>query len=298
MARPVCPGVALIALAGGAAFTGAPSAEARSKALAKPPLNRVDTRAAYGSRGKRHRLPVPKLPVSVATLKRAPLAERFTGWPKRIVAPPQTKRIRLRRSKPHAALFGYHGDFYAKRNDILGTIDRFYRTFVPTSGGVYTAPALFELPEPAVIPPCTDASQFAYCPPGNYVVWAFPFYGELWDLYGDNAFAGAAAHEYGHGAQWWLNYQAGGYFQYVLYREQFADCMAGAYSYWMWSQNYYDNVDRGDGQELYDIWATVSDDVTTWDNHGDFSWRYGTLVWGWQQGWNGCIRYGNWIYGQ
>jgi hypothetical protein len=274
------------------------SADAAVGAKKAPKLKPVDKRAAWGYLGRKQRLPIPAGP-SPEGLERGETV-RFNPK-RRPTVPPGAKRIRLEpaRKKAKASLFGYHGNFYEKRNSILNTAHRFYEIFVPSSGGTYYAPALAEVYEGASGAPCNGTiDNMSYCPAGNYVAWAFPFYGKLWDEIGDNAWAVALAHEYGHGSQWWLNYQMGGYFQYVVYREAFADCMAGAYSYWMYYQGNYDGVGSGDGQEFHDLFVRIGAAETTWDNHGTFDWRYSNAMYGWNQGWNGCIRMGNWIWAQ
>jgi hypothetical protein len=283
--------LAIVAVGWGSVATGAMAADA-------PKAKVSDQRAAYGYMGRQHRLPIPKGPSPVGTEK-APDVRYDPN--RRVVVPKGGKRIRLKRSlrKAKASLFGYHGNFYEKRNRILSTVNSFYQAFVPSSGGTYRAPALMEVNAGASAAPCNGTiDNMSYCAPGNYVAWAYPFYGSLWDKIGDNAFAIALAHEYGHGSQHWLLYGTGGYFQYVVYREAFADCMGGAYSYWMYYQGYYDGVGAGDGQEFHDLFAAIGDSETTWDNHGTFEWRYDNAYFGWNQGWNGCIRFGNWIVAQ
>ena len=65
------------------------------------------------------------------------------------------------------------------------------------------------------------------------------------------------AHEYGHGAMSWLGFAGRGNFRNQIYREGFADCMAGAWLYWMSYYRYTDNIGVGDRNELYNLMFTL-----------------------------------------
>jgi hypothetical protein len=214
------------------------------------------------------------------------------------------KRLARTRSgsvKANASLFGYEGDFFAKRNTILANVQGFYEGLVPKSGGTFTAPALYEVNDDTTTVTCGTESKVyrqnaSYCPPGNFVVWSIELSQSLWTGIGDTAWGTAIAHEYGHGAQKWLGYGNGGWFGYTIYREGFADCMAGAWLVSIYQNNQAGNVGRGDGQEFTDLFHRVADPTTTWDNHGDFNWRDQAALYGWNYGFDGCVSWGNWIY--
>jgi len=212
------------------------------------------------------------------------------------------ERIRLSSSTKlgdppdHPRLFGYEGEFFSKRNDILAWVQAFYRNYVPGAGGTYVPPPLFEVVDGTPDPNCGGFPiQMHYCSGGNNIAWGTGFSQELWYGIGDMAWAVAIAHEYGHGSQQWLGYGNSGYFQYILYREYFADCMAGAWTYYAYEHDGLDNVGFGDGNEFKLVFQRIAVSHTDWSTHGDFNWRYGSGIYGWNYGFDGCISQGNWI---
>jgi hypothetical protein len=259
-----------------------------------------------------HYPPGPK--ISVKGLKRSvPAGAEGTGT--RPKAPKGAKTIRIRTAKAkrlfaakriagpvkaHSSLFGYQGDFFAKRNTILGYIQGFYATYVPQAGGTFQAPSLYEVNDYTNVDCGGQVGVFKqnaiYCGASNYVLWSLELSQSFWNDIGDAAWATAIAHEYGHGAQLWLGYGYGGWFQYELLREGFADCMAGAWLFSMSQQGALDGVGRGDGNEFHDLFQKVASPTTEWTNHGDFNWRYSAALYGWNYGFNGCVSWGNEIY--
>ena len=214
---------------------------------------------------------------------------------KRLFAAKRTGKVTA-----HSSLFGYEGDFFAKRNTVLSYVQGYYQALVPQSGGTFVPPALYEVNDGTYVD-CGGVEEFSqnasYCFGPNFVVWSIELSTNLWSNIGDTAWATVLAHEYGHGAQAWLGYGSSGYFGYELYREAFADCMAGAWLQSIYARGLADGVGRGDGQEFHDLFQTITANTaeTRYDNHGTFEWRYQAAIYGWNYGWNGCVSYGNWI---
>ena len=128
----------------------------------------------------------------------------------------------------------------------------------------------------------------------NTVAWSSPWMRDIFNNFGDGAFASVMAHEYGHGAMSWLGFTGKGSFRYQIYREGFADCMAGAWLYWMSYYRYTDNIGVGDRNELHNLMFNLgsSNASTTLNNHGDAAWRTSLSTYGFNNGFNGCINWG------
>ena len=128
--------------------------------------------------------------------------------------------------------------------------------------------------------------MFCWGPNLNTVAWSSPWMRNVFDQFGDAAFASVMAHEYGHGAMSWLGFTGKGNFRYQIYREGFADCMAGAWLYWMSYYRYTDNIGVGDRSELYNLMFNLgsSNAQTTRDNHGDAAWRTSLSTYGFNNG--------------
>lgn len=293
---------ALMVVAPGGALAAGPAAPAEPLSVEQA------TKAQRKAARTGHYPPGPRIPVKGLERERLPRGGESTP-------PADAKRVRINTRKAKrlwrnqrsgnvrakASLFGYHGDFFAKRNTILSYVNGYYAERVSAAGGTFADPALYEVNDDTTTLTCGGQSQLfrqnaAYCPGGNFVIWSLELSQSFWNQIGDNAWATVIAHEYGHGAQQWLGYGDRGYFGYVIYRETFADCLAGAWYFSMYQRGLGDDVGVGDGNELRGVIAAVSDDVTQWDNHGDFNWRYGAAIHGWNYGFDGCVNWGNWIY--
>jgi hypothetical protein len=228
-----------------------------------------------------------------AALVPVPVAGR-SGRP---VQPHHARPVSIGGGQAHAALFGGNDGYRASRDRILREVQRFYATLVPAAHGRFRAPKLFELGDHGDLGQCGAVQGAAYCPASNSVGWTVSFAVSAFRNSGDNAWAVALAHEYGHGAQEWLGLHGGG-FRWTLYSEGFADCMAGAWSFWMYYYGQLDALGRGDGNEFRDVFSSLSDEHTHLDNHGAFRWRYGAALYGWDTGFDGCVAWGRWIAGR
>ena len=120
------------------------------------------------------------------------------------------------------------------------------------------------------------------------VGYSWQYSQNVFDAVGDAGFAGLMAHEFGHAAQNTLGIR-GGWMDRVVYKEAFADCMAGGWLVQMYNWGYYDNVGRGDWREWLDALTGLSDSTTTLDNHGTPAWRHQNATYGWNTGMRGCI---------
>jgi hypothetical protein len=214
--------------------------------------------------------------------------------------PKGAKRLRVETAgsgRARASLFGSEGAFDAKRMKIIGHITYYFSSLVPKAGGTYRAPQIYEFVDSrSNLPNCIGGmSNGAYCPTSNTIGWLRSWALGLWTRSGDNAWATPMAHEFGHGAQRWLGFGERGQFGHTLYREGFADCMAGAWYQWMHSASFADTLGRGDGNEFFDFFKGGSNTTLSLDNHGDFNWRYGAATYGWNTGFNGCRNWGQTI---
>jgi hypothetical protein len=196
-----------------------------------------------------------------------------------------------------ASVFGSEGAFDTKRMKVMGYIAYYFSSLVPKAGGTYRAPAMYEFTDSSGnLPGCIGGmGNGAYCSRSNTVGWLRSWALGLWTRSGDNAWATPMAHEFGHGAQRWLGFEERGQFQHTLYREGFADCMAGAWYQWMHSSGFADTIGRGDGNEFFDFFKGGSNETRSLGNHGDFSWRYGAAIYGWNTGFLGCKNWGGTI---
>jgi len=221
----------------------------------------------------------------------------------RIRKPKGARRVRVETASgagkrvARSSLFGSEGAFDAKRMKIMGHIAYYFSSLVPKAGGVYRAPAMYEFTDASGnLPGCTGGmGNGGYCSRSNTVGWLRSWALGLWTRSGDNAWATPMAHEFGHGAQRWLGFAENGQFRHTLYREGFADCMAGAWYQWMHSAGFADTIGRGDGNEFFDFFKGGSNDTRSLGNHGDFAWRYGAAIYGWNTGFFGCRNWGQTI---
>lgn len=190
-------------------------------------------------------------------------------------------------------LFGFQGTYDAKRWSLLNWVNYTYSSVL---GRTFRQPTVYELSGPGTTPDgCGTVSNAMFCWGNmNTVAWSAPFMRNVFNQFGDAAFASVLAHEYGHGAMSWLGFAGKGSFRYQIYREGFADCMAGAWLYWMSYYRYTDNVGAGDRNELYNLMFNLgsSNASTTYDNHGDAAWRTSLSTYGFNNGFNGCINWG------
>jgi hypothetical protein len=193
-------------------------------------------------------------------------------------------------------LFGYEGTYDGKKWPILNWVNYVFSQSVPALGGTFRQPAVGEVPPGGVtLAGCGPITMNAmYCPRLNAVGWSSDFGQLLFNRHGDTAFATYMAHEYGHGAQAWMNLY-GGWMNYTLYAEGFADCMAGGWLYQMYARGYTDTVGRGDLVEIVDALVLGSDPASELGNHGDARWRVGMATYGWTYGMQGCRDWGRYV---
>lgn len=194
-------------------------------------------------------------------------------------------------------LFGNESPYFSKRDPVLGAIQRFNATHVPRNGGTYVAPRLYEVQHGGQMPGCNAAIyNGVYCGLVNQIGWSMGWTADAFRTSGDMKWATLIAHEYGHGAQRWLNIR-GGWMNYTLYSEAFADCMAGAFLWHAHASRITDAVGRGDYNEFRDAFVSLASPTTQLNNHGTFSWRYSSAVYGWNYGFDGCVRWARSIDG-
>lgn len=191
-----------------------------------------------------------------------------------------------------ARLFGFQGTYATKRTPLLQWINYTYARVIPGLGGTFRAPAVYEVAHGASTPNgCGAANNGIYCGSVNTIGYSSLYAQNAFNTIGDSAFAGLLAHEFGHGAQQWLNLN-GGLMRYTHYSEGFADCMAGGWLAQMYNWGYVDSVGRGDWREYLDVLTALSDTTTTLDNHGRPEWRHAAATYGWNYGMNGCASWG------
>jgi hypothetical protein len=261
----------------------------------KAPLTIAKAKAAQERAARSGRFPrAPRLATKLG-LQRAD--EHGNDHSRRLAQQGPAERIPMDSGRPVGELpklFGYQGTFAEKRWPLVQWVNYVFATVVPTIGGHFRQPAVYEVGANGYAPDgCGPVANARFCWGGrNTMVMSVPFMQSVFDGFGDAAFASVAAHEYGHGAMAWLGFTGRGWFQYQLYREGFADCMAGAWLYWMHYNRYTDSVGRGDGQELIDIMSAIGSAITTVDNHGDARWRTALATYGWNYGFSGCASWG------
>lgn len=193
---------------------------------------------------------------------------------------------------PGAKLFGFQGTYATKRTPLLQWINYTYAQVIPGLGGTFRAPAVYEVAHGASTPNgCGAAYNGIYCGGVNTIGFSSLYAQNAFNNIGDSAFAGLMAHEFGHGAQQWLNIN-GGLMQYTHYSEGFADCMAGGWLAQMYNWGRVDNVGRGDWREYLDVLTNLSSDTTTLHNHGRPEWRHAAATYGWNYGMRGCATWG------
>ena len=195
-----------------------------------------------------------------------------------------------------AKLFGFEGTYDGKKWPIHNWVNYVDSLAIPQLGGAFRQPAVGEVgPGGVTLAGCGPIRLNAmYCPSVNAVGWSSDFGHLFFDGYGDTAFAVYMAHEYGHGAQQWFGIR-GGWMNYTLYSEGFADCMAGGWLYWMYAKGYTDSVGRGDLTEIVDGLVRGSDSVTDLNGHGDARWRVALATYGWTYGMQGCRDWGRYV---
>lgn len=196
-------------------------------------------------------------------------------------------------ASPEAArLFGFHGTYATKRTPLVQWINYTYATVIPGLGGTFRAPAVYEVAHGGRTPNgCGATYNGIYCPSVNTIGFSSLYAQNAFNTIGDSAFAGLIAHEFGHGAQQWLNLN-GGLMRYTHYSEGFADCMAGGWLAQMYNWGRVDSVGRGDWREYLDVLTTLSDTTTTLHNHGRPEWRHAAATYGWNYGMRGCASWG------
>jgi hypothetical protein len=206
--------------------------------------------------------------------------------------PVEGQRVPITKGRPltkQPQLFGFHGAYATKKWALVNWVNYTYSVVL---GSSFRQPSVYET---TYVNGCGPVHNASMCW-GNMNVAAFnPAWSQdIFDRYGDAGFAAVMAHEYGHGAMSWLGFAGRGSFNHQIFREGFADCMAGAWLYWMSANRHTDNVGRGDRQELYDLMYGLgsSNSQTLYTNHGDAGWRTALSTYGWNTGFNGCIAYG------
>lgn len=200
-------------------------------------------------------------------------------------------------SEDHSRLFGNESSYWSKRDPILNAIQQFNAAYIPRNGGRYVPPALYEVGHGRGLPGCNTAVyNGVYCGGVNAIGWSMTWTAEAFRASGDMRWATLIAHEYGHAAMRFLNIR-GGWMNYTLYSEAFADCMAGAFLYYAHYYRMTDTVGRGDYHEFRDAFAALASPTTQLNNHGTFQWRYNSALYGWKVGFDGCTRWARSIDG-
>jgi hypothetical protein len=213
---------------------------------------------------------------------------------RRRAATPGSEQLELKPGEPPPApgkLFGNTGTYDGKKWGIVAWVNYVYSVVIPQLGGSFTQPLVYEVPESGTVGCGAITNNAVYCFGINRVGWSVDFGRGYFDQVGDGGFATLLAHEYGHGAQNWFGFSRGN-FTYTLYREGFADCMAGGWMYWMYAHGYTDALGKGDISELIDTLVKISSPTTTLDNHGDYHWRLAAASYGWNYGMQGCRNWG------
>lgn len=249
--------------------------------------------AAAKRKGKRPRGPI------LASTKGLTKAPKLSPDARNRTPSAEAQEVPITNEKPTGAdgkLFGFEGTYDAKKWPILNWVNYVYYAVIPRLGGNFRQPAVAEVPSGGVTPAGCGPITFnaMYCGGVNSVGWSTDFGHFFFDNYGDTAFATYMAHEYGHGAQQWFGLR-GGWMQYTLYSEGFADCMAGGWLYWMYAHGYTDTIGRGDLTEIVDGLARGADASTTLGGHGDAQWRVGMASYGWTYGMQGCRDWGRYV---
>jgi uncharacterized protein len=233
---------------------------------------------------------------------------------KRFPAPPhlRVKRSKLERgdrsTEMHAPgddvhlptderLFGNATSYIGKRDQILGAIQNFNAYNIPRNGGRYNAPKLYEMKHGAPLPGCgAQVYNGVFCPGVNAIGWSMSWMANAFSTSGDMMWATLIAHEYGHASQRHIGL-SGGWLNYTLYSEAYADCMAGAFLWWAHYYRMTDNVGRGDYNEFRDAFVALASPTTELGNHGTFQWRYTSATYGWNTGFDGCVKWARSIDG-
>ena len=276
-------GLALVAAAPAAADARPGDLPAGAKVLGAPKLLSVKQAAKLRDRraaGKRTPR-APRLKVKAAKLARVQAPAALAG-----PAP-----------APGARMFGNEAAYSVKRDRVLGAIQSFNATFVPQLGGTYRPPALYEVAHGSKLCGYTVING-AQCPTanGSAIAWSMTWTANAFQTSGDTMWAALIAHEYGHATQNYLGIR-GGWFQYQLYGESFGDCMAGAFLWYASYNGMLDTVGRGDHYEFRDAFAALQSSSTTLNSWGTFEWRYAMAVYGWNNGFEGCTKWGRSIDG-
>lgn len=200
-------------------------------------------------------------------------------------------------SEDHSRMFGNESPYWSKRDPVLNAIQRFNAVNVPRHGGRYVSPQLYEIGHGNAITGCNGGVYNAvYCPNSNAIGWSMTWTADAFRTSGDMRWATLIAHEYGHASMRFLGIR-GGWMNHTLYSEAFADCMAGAFLFHAHYHRMTDTVGRGDYTEFRDAFAVLASPNTQLNNHGNFQWRYNTALYGWNVGFDGCVRWGRSIDG-
>jgi hypothetical protein len=257
-------------------------------------------------RGVRYHLPGSKR-LTVRDQRRAYLAAEGAG---RVATAIRGNAPKLD-TVAHTSMFGnYDGQvaFDAEQQGILNTIDAIYQVEINTLGGAYGYDGTVNIgyiPQGSIFSNlcATDVMSINmfYCPADDSVTLETGLSQYMFTQFGDGAFAGFVAHEFGHGAQRWLGWDDQGALYYELYREGLADCFAGA---WYWSAYYDGYLDYGgyngaiDSSEYVAGLNHLNDlagGTTVLDSHGDNNWRDSWINYGWNNGFQGCgVLANNW----
>jgi predicted metalloprotease len=243
--------------------------------------------AAAGAKTTHH---APKLPRDAKMHRVAKVRHHrhTTGQAHRVV-------IKRHRATPAALgrLFGYEGTYENKLPLLLESVNDVYSQVL---GDDFQQPGLFEVPDGGTTDEgCGPETQNAeYCGDVNEIAWSGPFLEDIFNRDGDAAAAAILAHEYGHFAAQMLGFADEGAFRYTLPSEGFADCMAGAWVGEMADQGLTDSASGADdADELINVMTESGDDgPTTIDGHGDAAWRTAVASYGYENGFDACIAWG------
>jgi hypothetical protein len=205
------------------------------------------------------------------------------------------RRTKVRKpTQARISIDGWHGPYSNKLAWIQYYVDNYNRRILGTR---YRSPALYPNAERYSYFNCgtqriSVAGNAVYCPTNNYIAWDTSwFQGFFNNRYGgDTSVAAIYAHEWGHASQSMLNLR-GWRLSYSLYRELYADCMAGAWAGDMYARGRLDNIGVGDYREALNVLAWIANPNTANRTHGTVSERQSFFTHGWSNGAQACV---NW----
>jgi hypothetical protein len=205
-------------------------------------------------------------------------------------------RARLRKpAQARISIDGWHGPYASKLAWIQYYVDNYNRRILGTR---YRSPALYPNAERYSYFNCgtqrlSVVGNAVYCPANNYIAWDTSWFQGFFNYAygGDTSVAAIYAHEWGHATQAMLSLR-GWKLNYSLYRELYADCMAGSWAADMYVRGRLDNIGVGDYQEALNVLAWIASPNTPDRTHGTVSERQSFFRYGWSHGAQACV---NWV---